>query len=221
MVVGLDIDAGRLEVAAGLWREQIDAGAIDLRQGDVNGLPFDSGTFDIAWASNVLHHEDRPVETLRELARVVRPGGWVALLDSDISGSFPFLPWPPELEQRLRAAYLRGEQDAYGGTLPYFFAGYMGRSLPRLLREAGLADARLEAFADVDRAPLDPQRAAYLRDWFTRPFAGRLRDYLAPRDYEQLTSLFAADAPDDLLTSPDFFLVRMYVLVTGRVQETR
>lgn len=91
-VVGLDLDAGELGIATELWADELDRGTIRLDPGDVTQLEFADGAFDLAWASLTLHHVADPVAGLRELARVTRPGGRVAIIDADIGGSFPFLP---------------------------------------------------------------------------------------------------------------------------------
>lgn len=215
-VVGLDIDDERIELARELCRNQIAAGTIEARVADLHDTPVDGGSFDVVWSSAVLHHEISPVETLRHFRTLVRPGGIVAVLDGDSGGSFPCLPWSPELELRLRAATLRAQQEEHGGTLDYHFSGYIGRNLPRLFREAGLSNIRLHAVTEVDRAPLDPQRIAELREWYTTWFSRRVRDYLAPVDMQRFLSLVDPASPDDLLTQPDFFQARMSFLATGR-----
>ncbi|HEX5501136.1 MAG TPA: methyltransferase domain-containing protein [Thermomicrobiales bacterium] len=216
-VVGLDSSAERLALAAELWADQLAAGTIALRAGDGCALPFDAATFDLAWSSAVLHHIERPGDFLAEQARVVRPGGHVAVLDADAAGSFPCIPWPPDLEHRARAAAWAALAADFDGALPYHFAGYVGRQLPRLLREAGLRAVRLHAVNDVDRAPLDPRREEGLRRWFVRWFEERLRDFLPPRDGRRFLALFDPASPDYLLASPDFFQVRTYYLAAGMV----
>lgn len=103
-VMGLDIRPERIALGRELHVERIAAGGIRLAAGDLHAVPADLGPFDLVWTSLVLHHEEQPVETLRALAQAVRPGGRVAVLDGDGGGSFPLLPWPPELELRLREA---------------------------------------------------------------------------------------------------------------------
>ncbi|MFN8538681.1 MAG: methyltransferase domain-containing protein [Thermomicrobiales bacterium] len=159
-VVGIDLDAGRVAFATERWA---DSSTIAVREGDHGALPFADGSFDVAWASLVLHHAERPLAMLGELRRVVRPGGLVAIVEGDTGGSFPTLPWPPDLEIALRRAAWEGARANHDGTLEYHYAGYIGRELPRLLREAGLAEVRVVACPDVDRAPLHPQRAAEIR----------------------------------------------------------
>jgi SAM-dependent methyltransferase len=216
-VVGLDLEADHVRVAAALWPDHLASGALALETGDVGRLPFAGGAFDLAWASLVLHHVAEPVVALRELARVVAPGGLVAVLDGDGGGSFPCLPWPPDLEERVRAAAWRGAVDNYGGKIDGPYHPYLGRDLPRFLREAGLSKIELRAFADVDTAPLDPPRETELREWFRSWLDGRLHAYLAPRDRAAVLALVDPGHPDDLLGSPDFFLCRTWLLVTGRV----
>jgi SAM-dependent methyltransferase len=175
----------------------------------------------VAWTSAVLHHAERPMALLGEMARVVRPGGLVAVLDNDTAGSFPVLPWPPDLEQRLRAAAWAGQEANFDGTLGHHFDGYVGRLLPQLLREAGLRDIQMHALPDLDRAPLDPPREAEIGGWFAGPFARRLRDFLAPRDLARLLALFDPQSPDYFLASPDFFMARLSFLGLGRVPGDR
>jgi SAM-dependent methyltransferase len=204
------------QTRAELWADEIAVGRLRLQVGDLMELPFGDSSFDLTWTSSALHHVPDPAVALSELTRVVAPGGVVAILDADASGGFPFLPWPPELEERVRAALFRGAAENYGGKLDYVYHPYLGRNLPRLLREAGLTEIRLLAFADVDQAPLEDGRAAEWREWFRGWVEGRLHDYLAPTDREAVLALIEPDHPDDLLSSPVFFLVRTWLLAIGR-----
>jgi SAM-dependent methyltransferase len=216
-VVGLDLDAGNVEVATALWPDELASGALRLDSGDVTNLPFDTGTFDACWTSLALHHVAAPATALREIARVTAPGGLVAVLDGDDGLSFPFLPWPPDLEERVRAAASRGATENYGGTHDSTLLPYLGRELPRLLREAGLTEIAIRTVADLDAAPLDPARKTRLRDWLRGWIDGRLRDYLTPRDRAAVLALVDPENPADLLAAPDFFICRVWLLVTGRV----
>lgn len=216
-VVGLDIDATALGLAADLWSDSIDTGVIALEEGNLNCLPFDEDSFDAVWSSLVLHHEADPVPMLAGLRRVTTPGGIIAILDGDSHGSFPLLPWPADLEVRLRDAAWRASREHAGdGRIDRIF-GDVGRHLPRLLRQARLSDVRVHAFADVDQAPLDPPRKAELRRWFQHWFGERVRDFLAPHDWNRYVALTDPASPEDLLASPDFFQSRTWFLATGRV----
>ncbi len=59
-----------------------DLANVDFRRGDVEALPFDDGTFDLVVSRYSAHHWPQPQQALREIHRVLRPGG--AFLLSDI-----------------------------------------------------------------------------------------------------------------------------------------
>lgn len=80
-VVGLDpsskmLDVGRLKLTRGAL-----AGRIELVQGDAQALPFDADSFDsVCIAFGIRNVPDR-ARALREMARVTRPGGRIAILE--------------------------------------------------------------------------------------------------------------------------------------------
>ncbi|MGW2893341.1 methyltransferase domain-containing protein [Streptomyces sp. NPDC001212] len=75
IVVGADLTWAMLEAAvrAGRDREGL------LLLADVGVLPLKSGSFDAVFAAGLIAHLPHPAENLRELRRVVRPGGALAL----------------------------------------------------------------------------------------------------------------------------------------------
>ena len=54
---------------------------IDLRHGEASELPLDAASVDAALAHMVLHYLPSPGEAIREMARVVKPGGSVVIVD--------------------------------------------------------------------------------------------------------------------------------------------
>lgn len=79
-VIGIDGAPAMLGVA----RENLRAlglSNVDLVVGDVAGLPLEDGSVDAAFANMVLHHAEDPTAMLQEMARIVRPGGTVAVTD--------------------------------------------------------------------------------------------------------------------------------------------
>jgi ubiquinone/menaquinone biosynthesis C-methylase UbiE len=216
-VAGLDADAERVELAGELNRALVESGALTVQQGDITSLPFADDAFDLAWCALVLHHVEAPAAGLRELVRVVRPGGMVAAIEGDDDASLPLLPWPPEFEARLRAAQLRARQEETGGHLDHSNIRHFGRELTRMLREAGLADIRIQPVSDIDRAPHDPAREAEIAHWFSGLLSRRIGDYLAPVDRQRLEAYVDPASETYLLNSPDFFMVRTWFLATGRV----
>lgn len=78
-VTGIDLTPGMLERAR-KRAEELHA-AVDLRRGDVQSLEFTDSSFDAAVATCVFCSVPNPVLGLRELLRVVRPGGQVLLME--------------------------------------------------------------------------------------------------------------------------------------------
>lgn len=58
--------------------------SLDVLQADLMRLPLRSDSLDLAWSHGVLHYLPDPALAVKELARVTRPGGWIA-----------FTIWPP------------------------------------------------------------------------------------------------------------------------------
>lgn len=74
-VVGVDASPEMLAVA------HESAVAADLRVGDLSALPLEDASVDLAVCALALTHLRNLEQPLRELARVVRPGGWLVLSD--------------------------------------------------------------------------------------------------------------------------------------------
>ncbi|MFE9859562.1 class I SAM-dependent methyltransferase [Streptomyces sp. NPDC005780] len=104
---------------------------VEFAVADVHALDFPDDSFDVVHAHQVLQHVGDPVQALREMRRVCRPGGIVAARDSDYAA----MSWFPEspamdgwLELYRRVARANGgEPDA-------------GRRLLSWAREAGFTD---------------------------------------------------------------------------------
>ncbi|MFF3500458.1 class I SAM-dependent methyltransferase [Streptomyces sp. NPDC003247] len=74
-VVGVDLTPAMLQAAVRAGRDR--DGRLVLA--DVAALPLGSAAFDAVFAAGLVSHLPRPAENLRELARVVRTGGTLAL----------------------------------------------------------------------------------------------------------------------------------------------
>ncbi len=129
-VTAVDAAAGVLEDAAAVAAER-GVENVEFAVADVHALDFADDTFDVVHAHQVLQHVADPVQALREMRRVCRPGGIVAVRDSDYHG-FTWYPELPELDEWM-ALYQRctrangGEPDA-------------GRRLLSWARQAGFTD---------------------------------------------------------------------------------
>jgi SAM-dependent methyltransferase len=119
------------EEVLALARREIAAPNVTFAVGDVHSLSFADNTFDVVHAHQVLQHVADPVQALRQMRRVCKPGGVVAVRDSDYSG-FIWYPMLPELDEwlglyRAMARLAGGEPDA-------------GRRLLHWARQAGFTE---------------------------------------------------------------------------------
>lgn len=76
--VGLDISAGFLEGAVGHYPNLRDSGLVT---GDAMRSPFRNGVFDAAFCVATIHHLNDPELGIREMLRVLRPGGRFCILE--------------------------------------------------------------------------------------------------------------------------------------------
>ncbi len=83
-IIGIDTSEEILKTAS---KTLSDAGVdnVELRLASVYELPFEDHTFDVTYAHQILQHLSQPVAALAEMARVTRPGGFVAVRDADYS----------------------------------------------------------------------------------------------------------------------------------------
>ena len=145
-VVGIDqspemLSAGRARIARAGLEDRIE-----LREGRAESLPFADGEFDALTFTYLLRYVDDPLATMRELVRVVRPGGVVAMQEFGL----PRGVWRPLWELYVRVGLpLAGALVSPGWREVGVFLGPSIRgfhqrvSLEDLWREAGIADVRV------------------------------------------------------------------------------
>jgi demethylmenaquinone methyltransferase/2-methoxy-6-polyprenyl-1,4-benzoquinol methylase len=143
-VTGLDQSPGMLAVA----RARLEGHAA-LVEGHANALPFPDGAFDHLTFTYLLRYVEDPAATLRELARVVRPGGTVAMLEFAVPRGAWHPLWRLYVGAVLPAAgriVSPGWHEVgrfLGGSISRFWAQLPEARLLELWREAGIAEPRL------------------------------------------------------------------------------
>jgi SAM-dependent methyltransferase len=139
-VVGVDVAGAMITLARRLHP------GLEFRQADAHELPFDDGSFDAAVANCLILHLGRPDQAMAEFARVLRPGGRLALTAWDLPDRASFL-----------GVFLAAVADA-GATPPQdlptgpdFFRFSVDEEFDALLRRHGLEDRAVTTIAFTHR----------------------------------------------------------------------
>jgi demethylmenaquinone methyltransferase/2-methoxy-6-polyprenyl-1,4-benzoquinol methylase len=149
-VVGLDqspemLDRARRRVAA----DPVLRDRVTLVHGAAERLPFDDGAFDALTFTYLLRYVDDPAATLRELARVVRPGGRMGAIEFGVPGGRASRPlWRAYTRIGLPALGRLVSRDWWevgrflGASIEDLYRRYpLGRQM-QAWREAGMGDVR-------------------------------------------------------------------------------
>lgn len=128
-IVGLDTSQALLAGA----RERVGVrNRCSLVRGDILNNPFRDGSFDACRIDRVLQHLPVPELAVRELVRILRPGGTLVAFDNDWD------TFSISLGDRQTAARVsRYWRDT-------FASGRVGRDLPWIFRECGIVSVRVE-----------------------------------------------------------------------------
>jgi len=78
-VYGVDLSEEMVRLSRDVNRELIEAGRVEIVKSGVSSLPFPDGEFDLVTAFETFHFWPDPVGDLREVKRVLKPGGTVLL----------------------------------------------------------------------------------------------------------------------------------------------
>jgi demethylmenaquinone methyltransferase/2-methoxy-6-polyprenyl-1,4-benzoquinol methylase len=121
------------------------ADRIELVEGTAERLPFDDASFDALTFTYLLRYVEDPGATMMELARVIRPGGTMAMLEFGLPRGLARPAW--ELWVRLglpaAGAVISPGWRAVGSFLGPSIRGFHARyDLDALWRAAGIADVR-------------------------------------------------------------------------------
>lgn len=161
-VTALDISAEALAPGQA-WARAANATNVTFTIGNVYSLPFSDDTFDVAHASQVVSHLKDPVLAIKEMMRVVRPGGKVALREVDLP-TFSAYPWGEWIEKMLEVMTQHVLVEGTGNLRP-------GTSLKSQCRLAGADMANAVFSTGTWDFNTRAEREAFGRSW-----ANRMRD---------------------------------------------
>lgn len=125
-VIAVDHAPRRLDAArATFLKDGIDD--VELRAGEAQALPLADAEVHAAFAHMVLHYVAQPSEAVREMARVVKPGGRVVVVD-----------------------FVQHEAEWMREELGVLWLGFSTEEVVRWLEAAGLSEVRVEHYASAD-----------------------------------------------------------------------
>ncbi len=126
-VVAVDHSAKMLDAARAKLAQE-GATGVELRLGEASALPFADGELDAAFAHMVLQYLPSPPDAIREMARVVAPGGTVVIVD-----------------------FVRHDREWMRPELGVQWLGFPPEEIADQLAACGLGDLRLEREAPASR----------------------------------------------------------------------
>ena len=204
-VIGLDLSRETLAAA----REDAAARGLDnlqYEEGSVYQLPFPDASFDVVYAHQVVQHLREPGAALREMLRVLRSGGLVAIRDVDW-GTVTY--WPPDpwldrfVDVHFKTWYRNGGEPR------------MGRQFRALFNAAPVCDLQITAAVWCYATPHETVEwgESYAQRLLTSPMGQRPVEYgYATRsDIEAMAAAFRAWA-----AHPDAFWAFTQVAALAR-----
>ncbi len=203
-VVGIDREASQVE-AARSWAEERHATNVHFQTGDIYALPFPDASFDAVFAYTVLEHLKDPRRAMREMRRVLKPGGIAGMCDPDYENMFQE-PSTPGLKELRRLMVKFSEEHA---------SPYYARHQRQYLLEAGFS--RTEGFAiGVGGGNLEFSRFNY--QIILRPTIETIRPWLVAQGLSNDASLDAMLAEAQAWSErPDAFFALMMCAAVGWV----
>jgi demethylmenaquinone methyltransferase/2-methoxy-6-polyprenyl-1,4-benzoquinol methylase len=147
-VIGVDQSAEMLTAGGARVEAAGLADRIELRESRAEELLFEDGSFGALTFTYLLRYVDDPAATMHELARVVRPGGRVAMLDFFVPAGLARPAWElyvrvglPVLGRAISAGW--GEVGSFlGPSIRGFWERHPVEELVASWRDAGIVDVR-------------------------------------------------------------------------------
>jgi ubiquinone/menaquinone biosynthesis C-methylase UbiE len=208
-VTGMDISPLQLTQAKDAAEESGLSQQVSFRQGDMRKLPFEDDSFDWVWSMDCVGYAPiEPLPIIQELARVVKPGGSIAIA---AWSSERLMPGHPGLEARLQATstgiapFVSGKnpQEHFSRALNWFQA-------------AGLIHCSAETFVGSAHAPLSEDMRAELEALFDMRWPG-IQSELDSDDWDEFQRLCLPDTPDFILNQSDYYAFYTYSLFQGKI----
>ena len=129
-VSGIDHSRTMVQTASQRNADAIRSGRMELKPGEVSALPYPPETFDIAFSLHSIYFWPNPVDCLKEIKRVLKPGGLLAITIQ------PRDKWKPNVDASIMTLYF-------------------GKDLASMFSDAGYRNVRVEVPTEEDRRFLE------------------------------------------------------------------
>ena len=216
-VTGLDLSTELLAHGTDIVEKAGLSERISFREGDVRNLPFDDDAFDWAWSVDLVGYVPmEPLPLVKELVRVVKSGGTVALL---AWSSEKLLPGHPLLEARLAATSVGLAPFARGRRPESHFLRALG-----WFRDAGLEECTARTFVGDAHSPLPDEIRDALAALFQMRWPGveselRQDGTEGTHQWAEFQRLCLPESQDYILDHPDYYAFFTYSVFQGKVAE--
>jgi demethylmenaquinone methyltransferase/2-methoxy-6-polyprenyl-1,4-benzoquinol methylase len=208
-ITGLDLSPELLAHAKKIVQKAGFSERISFQEGDVDKLPFEDDTFDWAWSADCVGYAPMdPLPPTRELKRVVKPGGSIAIL---AWSNEKILPGHPLLEARLNATSAGIAPFVEGKKPEAHFLRALG-----WFREAGLENPTAQTFVGDAHAPLTDDLRRALQALFQMRWPG-VKSEVSQEDWVEYQRLCLPESPDFILDHPDYYAFLTYSMFHGKV----
>jgi demethylmenaquinone methyltransferase/2-methoxy-6-polyprenyl-1,4-benzoquinol methylase len=210
-IIGLDISPDLLSHAKELVDRHGMSKRISYQQGDIRKLPFHDDKFDWAWSANCVGYAPLdPLPLVKELVRVVKPGGVVAIF---AWSSENLLPGYPVLEARLKGSSSGVAPFAKGKNPRLHFLRALG-----WFHDAGMEEISARAFVGCAHAPLADDLRTALISLFQMRWPG-VESELAPEELTEYRRLCLPESPEFILNDPDYYAFFTYTMFQGKIPQ--
>jgi ubiquinone/menaquinone biosynthesis C-methylase UbiE len=186
-VTGIDISEDLIRFAT----DNKTSETIDYRVGDAAALPVDAGQFDLAVSTQVLEYVADADAALREMARVLRPGGRAFIIDTD----FDSWVWHAADTERMARIMNAWDTHCADPRLP--------RTLALRLRAAGFKVVNVEAYPVLS--------TTYRPGDFCHGLSRLMADFLPKRGFDpRVLEAWLADLEETQQRNASFFSLNRY-----------
>jgi len=186
-VTGIDISEDLIRFATDNKMSE----TIDYRVGDAAALPVDAGQFDLAVSTQVLEYVTDADAALREMARVLRPGGRAFIIDTD----FDSWVWHAADTERMARIMNAWDTHCADPRLP--------RTLALRLRAAGFKVVNVEAYPVLS--------TTYRPGDFCHGLSRLMADFLPKRGFDpRVLETWLADLEETEQRNASFFSLNRY-----------